>query len=33
MDSKLSEEVEDKVGMHRGSVLSSFFYGLGRCCH
>ena len=25
MDSKLSEEVEDKVGMHQGSVLSSFF--------
>ena len=32
VDSKLSQELEVKVGMHKGSVLSHFF-GDGRYCH
>ena len=33
VDSELSEEFEVKVGMHQGSVLSSFVCSCGRCCH
>ena len=33
VDSELSEEFEDKVGMLQGSVLSHFFFFSGGRCH
>ena len=33
VDCELSEKFQAKVGMHRGSELSSFFHSsCGRCC-